>query len=446
MGRNKKAPGSFERRGTSWRWRVCVGGVYHRFTIRTSERHAAEAWARKKFEELTRTATRKADGLAVGVRFSDLLTYFEAERLPRLAPGAQRSYRDCLKPIRAYFVDREGDVALDSVRPKHIIDYLDWREGHRLLGNQTSHRAGDAGAIGESPRPLHLRTVAKDRTMLRRLFAVAAEREWREAANPVTKATTVTKPDAREYVILTGEQFDALLGACREPAVRLYLLVLAETGARCESEALWLKWEDVDLAAGFVRVVTGRDGHRTKGGKSRDVPMTPRLVAAFREHVGAHRSAAYPDRDGTMRRPAFVFHHVVTRRTARAGERVKSYRGSVERAARLAKLPAGWRMHDLRHRRVTSWLAEGQSPALVQKALGHADLATTMHYAHLVREDLRALVTPPTPPTVSATPTPAPKPAPDTGQKFGHIARRISVKGRNRTQNGHSRTRMTATP
>lgn len=48
--------------------------------------------------------------------------------------------------------------------------------------------------------------------------------------------------------------------------------------------------------------------------------------------------------------------------------------------------------HDLRHRRVTKWLAEEKSPVLVQEAVGHADITTTMRYSHLAREHLRALV------------------------------------------------------
>ncbi len=63
-------------------------------------------------------------------------------------------------------------------------------------------------------------------------------------------------------------------------------------------------------------------------------------------------------------------------------------------AASRAKLPDGWVMHDLRHRRVTTWLAEGRSPVLVKEALGHADLRTTMGYTHLAKEHLRALVEP----------------------------------------------------
>ena len=41
---------------------------------------------------------------------------------------------------------------------------------------------------------------------------------------------------------------------------------------------------------------------------------------------------------------------------------------------------------------MTSWLAAGKSPALVQKAMGHSDLATTMAYTHLLDDHLLALV------------------------------------------------------
>ena len=61
-------------------------------------------------------------------------------------------------------------------------------------------------------------------------------------------------------------------------------------------------------------------------------------------------------------------------------------------AARRAKLPPDFNQHDLRHRRVTTWLAEGKNLVHVKEALGHADLATTMGYTHLAKEHLRALV------------------------------------------------------
>ena len=75
-----------------------------------------------------------------------------------------------------------------------------------------------------------------------------------------------------------------------------------------------------------------------------------------------------------------------------AGERIGSLRRAFGNAATGAGLPAGFTQHDLRHRRITVWLAEGKSAVLVKEAVGHADLRTTMAYTHLSREHLRALV------------------------------------------------------
>jgi integrase len=50
------------------------------------------------------------------------------------------------------------------------------------------------------------------------------------------------------------------------PKLRLFVLTLGETGARCESEALRLQWEDIDFEEGFIRIASGRDGHLSKSG------------------------------------------------------------------------------------------------------------------------------------------------------------------------------------
>lgn len=372
MARNKKAPGHFERRGDAWRWRVCIGGVYHRRTFATADRKDAERAARIEYERLDREQVRRDDGLPSGKTLRDLVDYFETHTMPRLAAGTQRSYRDSLKAIREYFFAGSVDVPLARIGKAHIQAFLDWRATHRIGGG----------------RPVHLRTLAKDRAVLHRLFTVACDRlDWLDG-NPVKK-TDVEAPDEKPKVILSSEQFDALLDACDDDMVKLYALVLGETGARCESEATWIRWEDVDLDQAFLTIVTGRDGHRTKGGKTRFVPMTPRLVEAFRAHFAAHRFAAY---DGV--RPAYVFHHRQSRPSAKAGERVRSFRHSVERAAARAGIPKGWTMHQLRHAYVTRLLGAGHSPAIVQEAAGHSDIKTTMGYKHLSREHLRVLTDP----------------------------------------------------
>lgn len=71
---------------------------------------------------------------------------------------------------------------------------------------------------------------------------------------------------------------------------------------------------------------------------------------------------------------------------------MKDYRTSFDSAVKRARLPEGFRRHDLRHRRVTTWLAEEKNPVHVKESMGHSDLATTMAYTHLSREHLRSLV------------------------------------------------------
>jgi integrase len=185
-------------------------------------------------------------------------------------------------------------------------------------------------------------------------------------------------------VILSDVDYELFLAMCSDPLLYLYVLTCGETGARCESEVLRLRWEDIDHDGRFLKIVSGRDGHRTKTGKSRWVPMTPRIAEALRSHVEERRAGA---------RSPWVFHHTRTRRHHKKGDRIKSMRGAWKTAARRATVPNGFHLHDLRHRRVTTWLAEGKNPVHVMEAIGHSDLRTTMAYAHLAREHLRSLVT-----------------------------------------------------
>ncbi len=161
------------------------------------------------------------------------------------------------------------------------------------------------------------------------------------------------------------------------------------------SEALWLRWEDGDLTGGWIRIVQGRDEHRTKTGKGRDVPMTKRLHKAMRQHFAKYRFHEYERRDGdqtTVVRSPWVFHHLIRRRQTEAGSRFYNLHRSVKAAARDAGIESRWRLHDLRHRRATTWIAAGKSPVKVQQALGHSSIQTTMKYTHLVKGHLRALV------------------------------------------------------
>jgi site-specific recombinase XerD len=90
----------------------------------------------------------------------------------------------------------------------------------------------------------------------------------------------------------------------------------------------------------------------------------------------------------------WVFHHLYPRRRARAGQRIASLRRAFQAARDRAKLPSDMHQHDLRHRRVTTWLGEGRELAKVKEAMGHSTVRVTEGYTHPVREHLRSLVQP----------------------------------------------------
>lgn len=373
MAKRKRHPGTIEARGDSLRVILYAGGDRHTFTLSTKDRREAEEFAQRKHLELQRAVGRVRRGLPGRIPVTALFDKFTAERLPHLAPNTQRTYQRSVATFREFFGQQLGDPPVTEIRPGNVAAYLAWRRVHR-----GTKQGGQVVA----------RTVQKDRACLHAVFAFAEELELREG-NPVARVTA-PKAEKRTPVILDDTQYASLLTACeKRPMLSLYVTTLGEAGVRCDSEALHLRWEDVDLEEGFLWIASGRDGHRTKSGKGRWVPMTLKLRSAMREHFARFRFATY---DG--QRTPWVFHHTTTRRRAVAGQRIGVLRRAFQNAVERAELPADLHQHDLRHRRVTTWLAAGGDAVKVKEAMGHADLRTTMDYTHLVRDNLRSLVEP----------------------------------------------------
>ncbi|MEX2280996.1 MAG: tyrosine-type recombinase/integrase [Gemmatimonadota bacterium] len=372
--KTKPHPGTIEDRGAYLRVILYVASKRHAYRLNHKDRKAAEKFAREKHGELEKQQARVAQGLPGSTTFSELLDQYKRDELPTLSEGTQRAYKDTFQPVMDYFVDQLRNPTLERIHAKHIRGYLAWRRTQRRAGkNQTA-----------GTQPLSNRTLQKDRAVLHRIFEFADELELREG-NPVARVEA-PKADGRSPILLSDDQYEALLKECEpRPMLWLYTLVMGETGGRCLSEVLMLQWQDVDLAEGFIEIRSGREGHRTKSGKSRYVPMTPRLLAAMREHFAKYRF---------LLSSPWVFHHLTTRRGCKAGERIRSLRATFDKAASKAGIPDSFHRHDLRHRRVTTWLAGGANPVHVKEAMGHSDLRTTMGYTHLAKEHLRALVAP----------------------------------------------------
>jgi len=159
-------------------------------------------------------------------------------------------------------------------------------------------------------------------------------------------------------------RYDA--GVKNRAMVRMMLAV----GLRV-SEVCQLRRADIDMNACSVTI---RDG---KGGKDRKLWMPEGLRDLVGRWLGRRPQTGegwlFPTRTGRKTSPRSV------RRT------VKTY---AERAG------IDWfedvSPHTLRHTFATNLLSRTGNIRLVQKALGHTDLSTTMIYTHIVDDELEA--------------------------------------------------------
>jgi integrase len=134
------------------------------------------------------------------------------------------------------------------------------------------------------------------------------------------------------------------------------------------NECLLLRWSEVDWS-------TGRITKPGKGGKLVTLP----IASAIREIL-------WPLRD---HHPEMVFtYEAQTTRDGRVkGRRYPLTKEGIKTAWRRLRESAevtGFRFHDFRHDFGTKLLRQTGNLKLVQRALNHADIATTTRYAHVL--------------------------------------------------------------
>ena len=149
----------------------------------------------------------------------------------------------------------------------------------------------------------------------------------------------------------------------RSPSSRLALVMrFIECEAVRVSEALSLTYGDVDFAGGRVRVSRARTKRGTSG--QRWLPVPPELLNKIGELV--------PLED--RHRDRLVFPRLTDNQV----------RDHLYRACRNAGI-AAYSPHDLRHRRISLWFAEGFDPLSVKTWAGHARASMSLDvYAHVV--------------------------------------------------------------
>ena len=191
---------------------------------------------------------------------------------------------------------------------------------------------------------------------------------WMLIPRNVAEAVDPPRPPAKEIRPLTADQVKVLLTAAKGDKLEALYVLAVSTGLR-QGELLGLKWEDVDLQEGMLRVRrTVFNGvvsaPKTARGNC-SVRLSKEAIRALRDHP-RQSEWIFCTRVGTS-----LSTHNVTNR---------SWKPLLKRAG-LSDI----RFHDLRHTCVTLLLTKGVHPKIVQEMLGHSSISITLDlYSHVL--------------------------------------------------------------
>jgi integrase/recombinase XerD len=175
--------------------------------------------------------------------------------------------------------------------------------------------------------------------------------------------------------VLSREEVERLINAAGTLFRRTLLMTLYATGMR-RSELARLKVNAIDSQRMIIRVVQG------KGGKDRDLPLSPALLETLREYWRWRRPKLYlfPTRNlrGKLDQPISD----------------KTVWIACSDAAQCAGIRKRVTPHTLRHSWATHLLEAGTDLRTIQVLLGHGDLETTAQYLHLSQRHLQAVTNP----------------------------------------------------
>jgi integrase len=322
-------------RSPFWQYNFQIRG--HRFfgsTKKTQRREAEKVEAAER--ERARLVVAQVEGARTSLRLDDVAGRYWQEVGQHHAGAGDTEHR--LELLIAFF---GKDKLLTEIAGGDVARLVAWRRGHKSGFPKT--------------RLISPFTVNHTTEQLRKLFTRARlwgvrfehEPHWREYMLKV-RDERVREVSAHEAALLdTGDDYGTFIAFARASGLRL-------------RECL-LRWDEVDWSARAI----------VKRGKG-DRLVTVSITSEIRELLWPLQG----------RHPEFVF---------TINGRPLSYSAVQSFWRRLRKRTGivGLRFHDLRHDFGTKLLRVTGNVKLVQKAMNHRDIKTTLRYAHVLDHEVR---------------------------------------------------------
>jgi integrase len=279
------------------------------------------------------------------------------------AEVSPKSHERYAEIVRCYLKPALGTIGLQRLTPSDI------QKAYNNF-NRTLDR---------NPSPRTRRHVHR---ILKSALARAVEQQALPR-NPADALKRLPKVEVEPITVLTVEQSKHLLKTISHSTTYWPTLIALTTGMR-RGEVLALRWKNVDLEQGTVRVVESLEETKagirfksTKTDKGRAV-LLPKF--ALEELRGWKREQAEKLLQLGVRQTG---ESLVCGREDGKPKIPNSLTHKFMYFAAKAGLPKV-RFHDLRHSHATQLLASGVHPKIVQERLGHSTITVTMDlYSHV---------------------------------------------------------------
>jgi integrase/recombinase XerD len=212
-------------------------------------------------------------------------------------------------------------------------------------------------------------TVSQYVSALRFLFIKTLRRHFLAEHIPFPKSRK------RLPIVLSPEEVTRLIDSARNLFHRTLLMTLYSTAMR-RAELCRLKVSDVDSERMMIRIDQG------KGGRDRDVPLSPKLLETLRVYWRWMQPATFlfPGTVKGMRADVPISPNLVWL--------------ACRQAAQAAGITKRISPHCLRHSCASHLLEAGADLRTIQVLLGHSRLEHTLVYLHLSHKHLQAITNP----------------------------------------------------
>lgn len=324
----------FKRKNSPYWWyNFTVDGIRFRESTKTTDKELAKAIISKAYNAafMQKKFGKKED---IQLRYA-FGKYYNEHAIGQTWANSVHRYLECfgnfwgLDTILSQITNKEFGEAVQHLKTKHL------QAGRKQISGSTINRYISA---------------------FRKMYNLAKDMWGVNVSEINFKMHWQREPDARDRWA-TPEEIQAIL-AVSAPHLQDIIQFALFTGVRA-SNNLNLKWSQVDFKN---RTLSFRVKQKNKqGGKFHHVPM---IDPCFDLLKRLERNGEY----------VFTYE----------GRRIKSVKTAWKAACRRAGVK-GLRIHDLRHTCASMMVQNGTPIGLIKEILGHADIKTTMRYAHHVK-------------------------------------------------------------